>query len=146
MCLAKSRKFGDAKIFHFTVIDWYRALRVGWVTRNQVHYAITLVALWEILFYDTCGKGRHKPDCGYVLSHKGIYCSLLRFLVVIGPDHVKQKYFLEIIIRSDKIYNLSGQVKKVARVSKQYILYYLSTCNKDANGQHDLHLCCSHRL
>ena len=74
------------------------------------------------------------------------YCSLLRFLVVIGPDHVKQKYFLEIIIRSDKVYNLSGQVKKVARVSKQYILYYLSTCNKDANGQHDLRLCCSHRL
>ena len=71
---------------------------------------------------------------------------LLRFLVVIGPDHVKQKYFLEIIIRSEKIYNLSGQVKKVARVSKQYILYYLSMCNKDANGQHDLCLCCSHRL
>ena len=58
----------------------------------------------------------------------------------------KQKYFLEIIIWSEKIYNLSGQVKKVARVSKQYILYYLSTCNKDANGQHDLRLCCSHRL
>ena len=51
-----------------------------------------------------------------------------------------------IIIRSDKIHNLSGQVKKVARVSKQDILFYLSTCNKDANGQYDLHLCCSHRL
>ena len=32
-----------------------------------------------------------------------------------------------IIIRSDKIHYLSGQVKKVARVSKQDILYYLST-------------------
>ena len=54
-----------------------------------------------------------------------------------------------IFMRLDKIHNLSGQVKKVARVSKQDILlymYYLSTCNKDANEQYDLRLCCSHRL
>ena len=44
--------------------------------------------------------------------HKDIYCSLLRFLVVIGPAPCKQKYFLEIIIWSEKIYNLSGQVKR----------------------------------
>ena len=44
-----------------------------------------------------------------------------------------------IIIRSGKIHNLSGIVKKVARVSKQDILYYLSTCNKDANG----HMSCA---
>ena len=45
-----------------------------------------------------------------------------------------------LVIGSDKIHNLSGIVKKVARVSKQDILYYLSTCNKDANGQYVLSL------
>ena len=145
MCLAKLQKFGDAKIFQFNGNRQIQRFK-GWVGDEKssalcqyLSRTMRNTTLWYM------GQRKAQTRLWICAVPQG-HLLLLRFLVVIEPDHVKQKYFLEIIIRSEKIYNLSSQVKKVARVSKQYILYYLSMCNKDADGQHDLRLCCSHRL